>query len=126
MTNQYLPGVITIPSALEITAITQSNPMVITTTMNITQSNSYIPGMAIVLTIPWIFGMWQAMGKIGTILSVSNNLISVNINSTNFDPFVVPSGGAQQASLAPYGSRNLQYENTTDKVPFQNLNNIGN
>jgi len=46
--NQYLPGVINIPSALEITAITRSNPMVVTTSEDpTTQDNTYIPGQLV-------------------------------------------------------------------------------
>lgn len=127
ISNTYLPPVICVPSALEITAITRSFPMVVSTTMNSDQANIYIPGMAVILNIPWSFGMWQAIGKVGTILAVNGSNITLDINSTNFDPFVVPSSGVKPASLSPYGSRNLEYNNSNSNVvPFKNLNNIGN
>lgn len=100
--------------------------MAITTTMNSSQSNTYIPGMALRLFIPISFGMWQANNLVATILSVIGNIIKVNIDSTYFDPFVVPSGGTQPASLSPNGSRNYQYSNSSNIVPFKNLNNVGN
>ena len=85
--NTYLPPVIAIPSALEITAITNTNPMVITTTMNSDQVNTYIPGQVVKLNIPQTYGMWQANGISAPILQVNGPYITVNINSINFDPF---------------------------------------
>ena len=122
--NQYLPAVIAIPSALEITAISLSAPMVISTTMNSDQVNTYIPGQLIKLLIPNSFGMWQANNKIATVTAVSGSNITVNIDSSQFDAFVVPAITAEQpASLASSGSRNLQYNNFTNQVAFQNSTN---
>lgn len=125
--NQYLPGTIQIASALEITAITQTNPAVITVTEDsITQSNTYIAGQLVNLNIPFGYGMQQANGLTVQILNVSGSNITVNMNSTNFDPFSVPSSGTSPASLGPSGSRNLQYSNLTNQIAFQSLNNEGN
>lgn len=127
MPNAYLPPVITIPSALEIIAISQSLPMSITTSADSDQMNVYIPGQTIRLTVPFNYGMYQANGLMGQIQSVTAPSMTVNIDSSGFDPFVVPSSGEQPASLAPAGSQNLQYMNGTNfSVPFQSLNNIGN
>jgi len=124
--NVYLPPVVAIPSALEITAITQANPMVISTTMTSDQANTYIAGQVVVLTIPGGWGMWQAQGLKGQIISVNGSNLALNINSTNFDPFVNPNDGSGPASLAPNGSQNLQFNNFTNQIGFQSLNNIGN
>jgi hypothetical protein len=126
--NPYLPPVIAIPSALEITAITQANPMVITVSGNTDQVNAYIPGQAVRLNIPNSYGMQQANGLTGVIKAVNGNQLTLNIYSSGFDPFVVPASTAEQpASLGPSGSRNLQYNNNqTAQVPFQSLNNVGN
>lgn len=129
MPNQYLPQVVTIPSSLLITAITQSSPMVITVAVNssVSEANTYIVGMAIKLNVPQTYGMFQANNLIGTIIAVNGNQFTLNINSSAFDPFVPPSGNVlQPATISPFGSRNLQYDNTTGDVPFQSLNNIGN
>lgn len=130
MPNQYLPPVITIPSSLVITAITQSAPMVVTVAIgnSTTEANTYIVGMAVRLNVPQSYRMYQANGLVGTITGITGNQFTLNLNSLQFDPFVVPSGNVEQpATLAPNGSRNLQYNNNnTDLVPFQNLNNIGN
>lgn len=125
--NEYLPGVIQTPSALEITNISRSYPMVVSTT-NIpqTQVNIYIPQQLVKLFVPINFGMFQANGLILQILDVNGNDLSLDIDSTQFDSFVIPSTGEQPASLSPSGSQNLQYNNTTNNVPFKSLNNIGN
>jgi len=127
--NTYLPGVIQIPSALQITAITQSMPMVMTTTYDpLTSANTYIPGMVVKLMVPRSFGMYQANGLLGKIIYVSGAVFTLAIDSTNFDPFIVPAITAEQpASIAPSGSNNTSYDNTTVyNLPFKSLNNIGN
>lgn len=100
--------------------------MVVTTSMNSDQVNTYIPGMLVKLFVPQSYGMYQANGLVGQILSVIGNILTINIDSGMFDAFVAPSTGEQPASLAPSGSRNLPYDNTTRNLPFQSLNNIGN
>ena|SRR5271154_3048887 len=126
--NIYLPGVIQIPSSLTITAITQTNPAVITASVNpISEANTYIAGQYIKLNVPSSYGMIQANGQMVKILSVNANVFTVDMNATQFDSFVVPPQGSPgPATLAPNGSRNLQFNNFTDQVPFQSLNNIGN
>ncbi len=125
--NVYLPGVIQIPSALTITAITQAYPMVITFSVNaVTESDTYVPGQLVRLNIPYGYGMQQAAGMTALILDTSPTTLSVNINSTNYDPFSVPSTGTMPASLSPAGSQNLPFNNSTNQIAFQSLNNIGN
>ncbi len=126
--NTYLPGTIAIPSSLVITAITRALPMVVTASVNpVTASNSYIVGQLVRLTVPASYRMIQANGLVGEIIAINGLNFSLNIDSRQFDTFVVPSGNVEQpASLAPAGSRNLQYSNNTDVVGFQSLNNRGN
>jgi hypothetical protein len=129
MANQYLPPVIQIPSSLQITAITQSSPMVVSVEIAnpTTEANTYIVGMAVKLMVPVTYVMIQANNLVGTIIAINGSDFSLNIDSSLFDPFVIPSGNVEQpATIAPNGSRNLQYNNFTDQVPFQSLNNIGN
>lgn len=129
MPNQYLPPVIQIPSSLQITAISQSLPMVVTVAIgnSTTEANTYIVGMAVRLFVPITYGMYQANNLVGTITAISGSNFTLSLNSSQFDPFVAPSGNVEQpATLSPNGSRNLQYNNSTDLVPFQSLNNIGN
>lgn len=126
MSNFYLLPVVTIPSALEITAITNAYPMVVTVSANSDQMNTYIVGMLVILTVPVTYKMIQANGLTGQIIAVGTDTLTLGIDSTLFDAFIVPLSGEQPASLAPAGSRNLQYSNTTAALPFQSFNNIGN
>lgn len=129
MNNQYLPGVIQIPSALEITAITQSFPMVVSVDINnsSTEANTYIVGQAVKLNVPYVYGMFQANNLVSNITAINGTDFSLNIDSRDFDPFVVPTGTPYgPATISPNGSRNLTYNNQTGIVPFQSLNNIGN
>jgi len=125
--NQYLPGVIQIPSTLLITDITQGFPMQVTFTVPSTGSNTYIPGQLVRLTVPRTWGMFQANGLTGKILQVGSSTMLLNIDSTLFDSFVYAiSSSETPASLSPAGSQNLEYSNFSNQVPFQSLNNIGN
>lgn len=124
--NIYLPPVTTVPSALTITAITQSYPMIVTAIPNSDQANVYIEQQQVILNVPVTYGMIQANGLKGIILRVLNDDITLDIDSRNFDAFVNPNNG-QIATLSPYGSRNLEYtNNTANHVPFRSLNNRGN
>lgn len=127
MPNQYLPGVIQIPSSLLITSMTQAFPLTLTFTVPSTGSNTYVIGQVVRLTVPKTWGMFQANGLMGQILYVDSSTMMLNIDSTNFDAFIDGSGSPETpASLAPAGSKNLEYNNSTNQVPFQSLNNIGN
>jgi hypothetical protein len=71
--------------------------------------------------------MFQANGLTGRILDIGASTMSLDIDSTSFDAFVDGSSSAQTpASLSPAGSQNLQFNNSTDQVGFQSLNNVGN
>lgn len=94
-----------------------------------TEANTYIVGMAVRLMVPQTYKMYQANNLVGTITAISGSNFTLNLDSSQFDAFVVPSGVTveQPASIAPFGSRNYQYTNGSSlSVPFQSLNNIGN
>ena len=128
MPNQYLPGVIQIPSSLVITAISNSYPMVCTIVVDpVTEANTYVAGQLVRLFVPYTYGMFQANGLQGKVISNVGATITLDLDSRNFDVFSVPIGNTEQpASMAPAGSRNLELNNLTNQVPFQSLNNIGN
>lgn len=120
--NTYLPPSPVVAMALNITNITQSYPMVITVTIGPNQIQSYVIGQLVALTVPPSYGMVQANGITCQILAINGLDFSVSVNSTNFDPFVLPASGKEQpASLSSAGSRNL-YNNTN--VPFHSLNGM--
>lgn len=130
MTNMYLPPVIQTPSSLLITSVSQSSPMIIGVSIQnpTTEANVYIVGMAVRLMVPVTYMMIQANNLVGTIIAINDSNFTVNIDSSQFDPFVVPSGNVEQpATISPAGSQNYQYTNGSSlAVPFQSLNNIGN
>ena len=129
MPNQYLPPVVQIPSALQITAITQAFPMIVSVEIAnaSTEANTYIVGQAVRLYVPYNFGMFQANNLVGTIAAINGSDFSLGIDSTLFDPFSIPVGTRYgPATISPNGSRNLQYDNSTNQAPFQSLNNQGN
>lgn len=126
--NQYLPGTIQIPSSIVIIAITNSYPMVVTISIDpVTESNTYIAGQLVRLTVPYSYGMFQADGLVGQILDVIGSNLYLDIDSRLFDVFAIPvSNRGTPASIAPSGSRNLELNNFTKQVPFQSLNDRGN
>lgn len=125
--NPYLPGVIFIPSSMLITAITKAYPAQITFTVPSTGFNTYRQGQLIRLFIPKTYGMMQANGKTVEILSVIDNTMLVDMDSSQFDAFAIPFvTNESPASFSPAGSRNLEFNNNTNQVAFQPLNNIGN
>jgi hypothetical protein len=129
MVNQYLKPVILIPSSLAITSISQSSPMIVGVLIQTptTEANTYIVGMCVRLFVPQTYRMFQANNLTGTITDITGSNFTLNIDSSQFDAFVIPSGNVEQpATIAPNGSRNYEYNNNSRLVPFQNLNNQGN
>jgi hypothetical protein len=125
--NVYLPPVIQIPSALTILSISQANPAVVTVQANSDQMNTYIQGQKIKFTVPFTYGMWQIDGKTPIILAINGQQLTIAINTINFDAFTTPPAGSfGPATIAPFGSQNLQFSNSTNQVPFQSFNNVGN
>lgn len=123
--NTYLPPTKVIPGFLVIANITNAVQMVITVVDS--EENTYIENQVVYLSVPASYGMFQANGLTGVITNINGLNFTLDINSTQFDVFIIPSGAAEKpATLSPAGSRNLQYNNSTRKVPFQSLNNRGN
>jgi hypothetical protein len=106
-----------------ISAITNANPMVLTTVNN----HNYQPGTNVSFLIPQIFGMKQLNGRSGNILSVTSNTMTIGINSISFSPFAYPSPlpsaytpptvylnaeGPQVPPFLPYGNES-SFEGTT-------------
>jgi hypothetical protein len=124
--NIYLPPSPVVPGALIITAITNTNPMVVSFTNSI--YNTYTLGQLVCLTVPQQYGMTQANELTGEIINISGTNFTLNINASNFDPFSIPPPSfpppTRPASLSPAGSRNI-YNITVE--PFRSLNGeIGN
>lgn len=69
-----------------ITAITQSNPAVVTTSF----AHQYVSGTIVRLDIPQADGMQQANQFFGPINVLSTTTFSIPLDTTNFDPFAIP------------------------------------
>ena len=74
------------PAMRIITAITNSNPAVVTTSF----AHQYISGTIVRLDIPPADGMQQADQFFGPILVLSPTTFSVPLDSTAFTPFAIP------------------------------------
>ena len=121
--NTFLPGTPVGPTALLISAITQTSPMVITIDAS-TPPYNYIVGQLVALTVPFDYGMYQANGLTAEIIAVNSLDLTVNVSATQFDAFVAPAMYTEMpASLASAGSRNT-YNFTT--LPYHSLTNTGN
>lgn len=90
--------------------------------------NTYVAGMNVRFYVPKTYGMFQLNNRIGNILSVSGNNLSIDIDSSGFDTFSIPITPVESsASISPAGSKNLQYDNSNARAaPFRSLNNRGN
>lgn len=70
-----------------IESITNAYPMVVTTT----NDHHYVAGMRVRFNIPGMFGMIQLNEVEAQVLSITNNSLTVNVDSSNFTPFAYPS-----------------------------------
>jgi hypothetical protein len=70
-----------------ISAITNANPAVVTTSID----HDYVDGSIVRLLVPLIFGMTQINGKKGKITVLSSTTFSIDINTIHFDSFSIPS-----------------------------------
>ena len=105
-----------IPQAQTITSITNGNPAIVTTL----KPHGYQSGFNVRITFPpsydTIFGMYQINGEQGTIAVLSPTSFSIDINTMNYDPFVI--GTTQQvAQTIPIS----QYSNA-DLLDFTQVN----
>lgn len=98
--------------------------------VTVSETNLYIAGQSFHFSVPDSYGMIQIDQKTVNILQIVGLNFYMDLDSTGFDPFVIPGAGVKierPATVSPAGSNNLEYDNTTNRVPFQNLNgNIGN
>lgn len=70
-----------------ILSITNSNPMVVTTT----EDHGYVAGMMITFLIPDQFRMVQLNNQNVQVISLTSDTLTINLDSTGFTPFAYPS-----------------------------------
>lgn len=106
------------PAMRVISAISKSNPVVITTTIN----HQYITGLIVRIDIPTGLGMQQLNQMTGPIMVINNTTFSMPIDTTNFDTFVPHSAfppGYQDAQVVPIGEINsILYGATKNVLPY--------
>lgn len=90
------------PAMRIITAITQSFPALVTTSF----AHQYFSDTIVRLYVPIEFGMRQANQLQGTITVTAPDQFTIDIDTTNFDPFVVPPNPQQRAQVVPIGEEN--------------------
>jgi hypothetical protein len=101
------PNPIYQPAMRIISAITNANPALVTTSFN----HLYLTGSIVRLDIPLGFGMQQANQKFGPITVVSPTTFTIDIDTTLFDTF----------SVATTFPNNEQY---AQAVPFAEINSL--
>lgn len=71
----------------DILAITNSYPMIVTTVLD----HGYVAGMEVTFKIPTQFKMTELNSLDGQVLSITNNTLTINLDSRNFSVFSYPS-----------------------------------
>jgi hypothetical protein len=105
---QYYPGYSQIQvqqnlRTQEIVSITQAFPAVLTTV----DDHGYPAGVNVTFLIPIQFGMTQLNNQNIQVISVTNNTLTLNIDTSNYTPFAYPSPLPQaytQPSVIPNSS----------------------
>lgn len=72
-----------VPNRQQVSAITNANPAVVTTTQN----HGYLTGLFVRFYFPVNFGMNQLNGNVYEIAVLSPTTFALNVDSTNFDVF---------------------------------------
>lgn len=106
-----------IPFKCNISSISQGSSTVVTTSVD----HGFIVGNQVQFSIPKAYGMTQLNGKKGLVLSFTSNTITVNIDSSSFDPFVTPSVIPliiyDPAEVLPIGDQNVGYSVVAGVAP---------
>ena len=103
------------PAMRIITAITNDFPASVTTSF----AHGYGSGLIVRLVIPLGFGMQQANKLFGEIDVTSPTTYNISIDTSLFDPFVVPAGNLQYAQCNAYGEANYTvYHALQNQLPF--------
>jgi hypothetical protein len=104
------PNPVYAPAMRIITAITNSFPAVVTTSF----AHGYLTGLIVRLNVKQACGMQQIAGQKGTITvdPSTPTMFSINIDSTNYDPYVQPPDSITYADICsqvvPIGESNDQ------------------
>ena len=99
-----------------ISSITNSNPASVTTTFD----HNYGTGDIVRLNIPRVFGMTQADKLVGTIAVTGTDSFTIDIDTSGFNPFVVPAPVpwwvSKYAMVTPVGEVTANLNGATQNV----------
>ncbi len=87
----------------DIASITNAYPMVVTTV----NDHGYVSGMVVTFLIPISFGMIELNNLSGQVIEVTNDTLTINLDSISFTPFAYPSplpSAYTPPSVIPYSS----------------------
>lgn len=93
------------PAMRLLISITQANPAVVTVTPN----HLYQTGLIVRFDIPFVNGMQQLNQQTATITVTGATTFTIPIDTTNYDPLVVPlvpTANNSQAQCVPIGEDN--------------------
>lgn len=105
------------PAMRIISSITNGFPAIVTTTIN----HQYQSGLIVRLILPVGHGMPQANQQQGSIIVTGLTTFEMFIDTTLFDPFVIPSGSPKYtcAQVVPVGEDNdILTEATQNVLPY--------
>ena len=103
--NYAYPNPIFQPAMRIVSAISQSNPVSVTTTFD----HLYISGNIVRLDIPQAFGMPQMNGAYGPITVTGPTTFTMPIDSTTYQAFAIPDPAPPtSAQVVPFAEINSQ------------------
>ncbi len=83
------------PAVRDVTSVTNGFPAVVTTSF----PHSYLNGLIVRMVIPFNYGMFQLNDLKSVITVLSDTTFSINIDTTNFDVFAIPTEAMDQPLL---------------------------
>jgi hypothetical protein len=99
-----------IPFLCDITGITSSAQQSVVTTA---VTHGFVVGNQVQFLVPQQWGMVQMNGLKGLVLSITSNTLTVNIDSSQFNPFITPSVTLpvviDTPQVIPIGGQNTGY-----------------
>lgn len=95
-----------VPAVREILSITDTDGNATVTT---TSNHYYVPAQLVRFLIPREFEMTELNDMTGEVLSVTDDTMLVNINVSEFTPFVYPASFTTPAQVIPIGDANFGF-----------------
>lgn len=80
------------PAVRDVTSVTNAFPAVVTTSF----PHSYLSGLIVRMVIPSDYGMTQLNELKSAIVVLTNTTFSIEIDTTNFDTFTIPTEATSQ------------------------------